>query len=69
MRWRARARPAGAQRTGNSFIEVSNLVKHYRSRDVLANDGICFTAEAGEIVALLGPNGAGKTTLSSSFWA
>jgi ABC-type multidrug transport system ATPase subunit len=47
---------------GTAFIEVTDLVKQYRSRDVAANDGICFTAEAGEIVALLGPNGAGKTT-------
>ena len=44
-------------------FEVRNLRKTYESPLVVANDGISFTAEAGEAVGLLGPNGAGKTTL------
>src|SRR5918992_1219008 len=44
-------------------FEVRNLRKTYESPLVVANDGISFTAEAGEAVGVLGPNGAGKTTL------
>jgi ABC-2 type transport system ATP-binding protein len=43
-----------------SVIEVHGLVKRYG--DVLAVDGIDFTAAAGATVGLLGGNGAGKTT-------
>jgi ABC-2 type transport system ATP-binding protein len=43
--------------------EVRNLRKVYRSPEVIANDGITFSVEAGTSFGLLGPNGAGKTTL------
>ena len=41
-------------------IEVKNLVKTYKSRNVV--DRVSLRVEKGEIVGLLGPNGAGKTT-------
>jgi len=43
--------------------EVRNLQKVYKSPPVVANDGITFSVEPGEVFGLLGPNGAGKTTL------
>jgi ABC-2 type transport system ATP-binding protein len=43
-----------------SVIQVDNLSKRYG--DVLAVDGISFTARAGATLGLLGGNGAGKTT-------
>ena len=43
--------------------EVRNLHKTYVSPQVVANDGITFSVEAGEAFGLLGPNGAGKSTL------
>jgi ABC-2 type transport system ATP-binding protein len=42
-------------------IEVEQLRKSYR--ELMAVDGVSFTAQAGEIFGLLGPNGAGKTTM------
>ena len=41
-------------------IELEGLTKDYGS--VLANDGVTFSVERGEIFGYLGPNGAGKTT-------
>jgi ABC-2 type transport system ATP-binding protein len=42
------------------FLEVRELVKHYR--DVKAVDNVSFTIAKGICFGLLGPNGAGKTT-------
>ena len=46
------------------LLEIDNVTKQYRG-GALANDGITFEVEAGEVFGLLGPNGAGKTTLIS----
>ncbi len=43
-------------------VEVSDLVKVYKSGKKPAVDGLSFTVPPGEVFGLLGPNGAGKTT-------
>ena len=45
---------------GTLTIEVRNLVKSFKNRNVV--NGVSLRMRAGEIVGLLGPNGAGKTT-------
>jgi sodium transport system ATP-binding protein len=50
------------------MIEVQQLAKRFvqgkgrKAREVLAVQGVDFTAADGRITGLLGPNGAGKTT-------
>lgn len=43
------------------MIEVKDIRKRYRRRDVL--NGVSFTADKGEITCLIGVNGAGKSTI------
>ncbi|MWV40768.1 ABC transporter ATP-binding protein [Natrialba sp. INN-245] len=43
-----------------SAIRIDDLTKRYG--EVVANDGISFDVDSGEIFGYLGPNGAGKTT-------
>ncbi|HEC22687.1 MAG TPA: ABC transporter ATP-binding protein [Chloroflexi bacterium] len=44
-------------------LEMKGITKYFPSSDVLANNNVDFTVEAGEVHALVGENGAGKTTL------
>jgi branched-chain amino acid transport system permease protein len=42
------------------LLQARNLTKHYGG--VVANEGIDFTVQRGELRGIIGPNGAGKTT-------
>ena len=46
-------------------IHASEVVKTYRSRDVVveALNSVSFAVQSGEMVAVMGPSGCGKTTL------
>src|SRR5258707_1537609 len=46
-------------------VEVSHLVKRYRTAARNAVDDISFDVPDGQVFCLLGPNGAGKTTTVS----
>jgi branched-chain amino acid transport system permease protein len=61
---REAAVPVAAHETPNGFpgpiLQASGLTKHYGG--VIANAGIDFSVNAGELRGIIGPNGAGKTT-------
>jgi len=44
-----------------ALLEVRDVTKKFG--ELVANDRVSFTVDAGTIVGLIGPNGAGKTTL------
>lgn len=46
------------------ILEITDATKIYGG--LIANEGITFNVEEGEIVGIVGPNGAGKTTLFNS---
>lgn len=46
------------------ILEITDATKIYGG--LIANEGITFNVEEGEIVGVVGPNGAGKTTLFNS---
>jgi branched-chain amino acid transport system ATP-binding protein len=46
-----------------ALLELNEVTMKFG--ELVANDRVSFTVEAGSIVGLIGPNGAGKTTLFS----
>ena len=47
-----------------NILEIRDATKQFGG--LMANEGITFDVEEGEIVGVVGPNGAGKTTLFNS---
>ncbi len=48
-------------------LKVKNISKTYQSKndEIIALDGINFTAFEGEFISIIGPSGCGKSTLLS----
>lgn len=48
-----------------AFLKVKNLYKKYKmgETEIIANNGINFEINEGELVVILGPSGAGKSTV------
>jgi branched-chain amino acid transport system permease protein len=55
------ARRGAAAAFSGPLLEAKGLSKHYGG--VVANAGLDFTVNAGELRGIIGPNGAGKSTL------
>ena len=43
------------------MIEIKNILKKYKDRNVV--DNVSFNIEKGKITSFIGPNGAGKSTV------
>lgn len=48
-------------------LKIKNIKKTYQSKngEIVALDGISFTAFEGEFISIIGPSGCGKSTLLS----
>ena len=54
------ARHGGPNGLSGPILQATGLTKHYGG--VVANEGIDFTVDPGELRGIIGPNGAGKST-------
>lgn len=56
---------AACRETGMSFVQFTDVCKHYKMGDnvIKAANGVTFNIEEGEFCVIVGPSGAGKTTV------
>ena len=49
------------------ILKVNNIKKTYQTKtsEIIALDGISFSANEGEFVSIIGPSGCGKSSLLS----